>query len=260
VSEQEQSGIVLLAKLTAYFLVLGGLLLVIFQFTPELLKPGVVFGSSAEISETLIEGLFNSTGRPPSLDHASTGGQLAVLTVLFVCFTGTVLLMLPITWVYMNTHPNAYRRNFITALIILPICATATVWLIQGNLALAFGLAALVAAVRFRIRLNNPLDGVYVFSSISVGLASGVGHLGVAFMMVLFFCYCAAILWIIGYGRNPRRDLEGSENGPYHPDVESDAVSASAGETSTVPVAAGAASAAAVPAAGTDTSPGVVPE
>ena len=151
---------------------------------------------SGEITRTIVEGLFNSQGRPPSLKYELITGRLAILGVLLVFFAGAVLLMVPITWVYMYTHPFSYRRTFITALIILPICATATVWLIHDSLALAFGLAALVAAVRFRIRLEDPLDGVYVFSSISVGLSSGTGQLLVGYVMACFFCFGATIMWI----------------------------------------------------------------
>jgi hypothetical protein len=104
----------------------------------------------------------------------------------------------------MHTHRRSYGRNLIASLIVLPICATATVWLIQDSLALAFGLAALVAAVRFRIRLDNELDGVYVFSAISVGLACGVGHFGVGFVMAGFFCFAACIIWMFGYGARPK--------------------------------------------------------
>ena len=92
------------------------------------------------------------------------------------------------------------------ALLVLPICATTIVLLIQNNLALAFGLAAMVAAVRFRVSLSEAIDGIYIFSSICVGLAAGIGYLGVAAVMALFFCFTNAVLWKIEYGRNPLDD------------------------------------------------------
>ncbi len=61
--------------------------------------------------------------------------------------------------------------------MVLPICATTIVLLIQDNLALAFGLAAMVAAVRFRVALQEVMGGIYIFSSICVGLAAGIGYL-----------------------------------------------------------------------------------
>jgi hypothetical protein len=192
-----------LLRLAVYFLLLGVLLVGIFDSLPLLFDGDTPRAEASEISRTFIEGLLDSSGRPPSLERESMSSRLAILAVLAIFFTSTVLHMVPITWVYMYTHPRAYGRSLITALLILPICATATVWLIQDSLALAFGLAALVAAVRFRIRLSNPLDGVYIFSAISVGLASGVGHIGVGYLMTLFFCSCATVVWILRYGKHP---------------------------------------------------------
>ena len=92
------------------------------------------------------------------------------------------------------------------ALIILPLCATTTVLLIQDSLALAFGLAALVAAVRFRVALDEAIDGIFIFAAICVGLAAGIGYLGVALVMSLFFCFANVVMWAFDYGRNPADD------------------------------------------------------
>ena len=94
------------------------------------------------------------------------------------------------------------------ALIVLPICATTTVLLIQDSLALAFGLAALVAAVRFRVALDEAMDGIFIFAAICVGLAAGIGYLGVAIIMSIFFCFANLFLWMSDYGRNPLDDMK----------------------------------------------------
>ena len=132
------------------------------------------------------------------------------LLVLFLSLSlgGTVLVMLPVTWTYAAIKREVgYRKSFARALIVLPIIAATTVLLIQNNLALAFGLAAMVAAVRFRVALQEAIDGIFIFASICVGLAAGIGHLGAAAAMALFFCLTNAVLWKIDYGRNPIDDL-----------------------------------------------------
>jgi hypothetical protein len=87
--------------------------------------------------------------------------------------------------------------------MVLPICATTIVLLIQDSLALAFGLAAMVAAVRFRVALDETIDGVFVFAAICVGLAAGIGYLGVASVMATFFCFANVSLWYLEFGENP---------------------------------------------------------
>lgn len=219
--------LVFLAKLAAYFLGLGLLLAALFSYVPTLLQSGEPGAAPDEITQTLIEGLLEESGRRPSLEQRTFTSLAAVLFVLSFSFACTVALMVPITWVYMYTHRKTFGRNLIAALIVLPICATATVWLIQDSLPLAFGLAALVAAVRFRIRLDNELDGVYVFAAISVGLASGVGHFGVGFVMAACYCFCASLVWMSGYGKRPKDEAaeEAAASGPAAPaPVAADAV------------------------------------
>lgn len=212
----KRSHLAFLIRLTLYFVLLGAMLLTIFRYLPPVLEASPVAPGS-EITQTFIKGLFASAKRPPVMAGGSIGTSLAVLAVLASFFVGTLALMLPITWTYMYTHPDTYRRSLITALLILPICATATVWLIQDSLPLAFGLAALVAAVRFRIRLDNPLDGVYIFAAISVGLSCGVGHLGVGYVMSAFFCLCASVAWVLDYGRRPHPETPAADSAELPP-------------------------------------------
>ena len=122
---------------------------------------------------------------------------------------GTLIVMMPITWTYRAMNFEAgFSKTFVRALIVLPICATTTVLLIQDSLALAFGLAALVAAVRFRVTLDEAMDGIFIFAAICVGLAAGIGYLGVAVIMSIFFCFANLVLWMSDYGQNPVDDMK----------------------------------------------------
>ena len=139
---------------------------------------------------------FSSTPEP-GRPAAQVTPQEVRFAVLFLAanLTGTILIMLPISWTYSATKfSSGPRKGFVRALIVL---------LIQNSLALAFGLAALVAAVRFRVALSEAIDGIYIFAANSVGLAAGIGYLGVAAIMAVFFCLTNAILWSVDYGRNP---------------------------------------------------------
>jgi len=144
------------------------------------------------------DGGFTATFRP------TTSSITKGILFLSLHLTGTILLMIPITWTFMATrHEIGYHKSFPRALIGLPICATTIVLLIQDSLALAFGLAALVAAVRFRVVLEETIDGIFVFAAICVGLSAGVGYLGIAAVMAVFFCFTMLILWQTEFGENP---------------------------------------------------------
>mgnify|MGYP006897222523 CR=1 FL=1 len=74
--------------------------------------------------------------------------------------------------------------------------------IVQNSLALAFSLAGIVAAVRFRFTLTEPAYALYIFAAIAVGLGAGVSALGVSFVVSAAFVYITLILWRINYGAN----------------------------------------------------------
>lgn len=208
----------LLVTLTAYFALLFGSLLTVGVMKPEALSVMPLGGNDAfEVLEierddiTLIDHLTPT--KDSFVGQAPTAGQIGLLALFLASsLGGTVLVMLPITWTYSAIKREiGYRKSFARALLVLPICATTIVMLIQNNLALAFGLAAMVAAVRFRVALQEAIDGIFIFASICVGLAAGIGHLGIAAVMAVFFCFGNAILWKMDFGRNPIDDARAAQ-------------------------------------------------
>jgi hypothetical protein len=76
------------------------------------------------------------------------------------------------------------------------------VFMVQNSLALAFSLAGVVGAVRFRTTLRDSRDLVYVFLSIVVGFAAGVQSLAVGAVVSIVFNFVLIITWRYDYGRN----------------------------------------------------------
>ena len=114
------------------------------------------------------------------------------------------VLTLPVTWVYRWTHAQKkYSQTFAHTLLVVPIAIASVVFLVKGSLALAFSLAGIVAAVRFRTSLNEPMDAVYMFIVIGIGLAAGVQLLNVAFISSLIFNGIAIAVWYTDFGAKP---------------------------------------------------------
>jgi len=57
------------------------------------------------------------------------------------------------------------------------VAVALVLFLVKGSLALAFSLAGVVAAIRWRTRLDNTMDAVFASVAIGIGLASGIQHL-----------------------------------------------------------------------------------
>lgn len=103
----------------------------------------------------------------------SSLAYLAITTALMLI--GTILLMMPVSWVYMSARQiQGHNQSVVQTLIILPLVVAGIVLIVRDSLALAFSLAGVVAAVRFRISLRDTRDVVFIFLSIAVGFAAGV--------------------------------------------------------------------------------------
>ena len=114
---------------------------------------------------------------------------------------GALLIMLPVAWTYILIKRDAgYEESVVHTLLILPVAVAGIVTVVQGSLALAFSLAGIVAAVRFRTTLDDTKDAVYVFLAIGVGLAAGVQALGVALALSVVFNAVNLVLWKLNFG------------------------------------------------------------
>jgi hypothetical protein len=112
-----------------------------------------------------------------------------------------LLISLPVVWVYRWTRPpRRYSQTFAHTLLVVPIAITLVVFLVKGSLALAFSLAGIVAAVRFRTTLDEPMDAVYLFLVIGTGLAAGVQLLVVALLASIIFNAVALAVWRLNVG------------------------------------------------------------
>lgn len=109
---------------------------------------------------------------------------------------GALLLVVPVAWVYMITKRGAwYDESVVHTVILLPIAVAGIAMIVQHSLPLAFSLAGIAAAVRFRNTLKDTKDAVYIFMAIGVGLAAGMQALGVALIMSLVFNVVVVGLW-----------------------------------------------------------------
>jgi hypothetical protein len=131
-----------------------------------------------------------------------------------------LLISLPVVWVYRWTRPpRRYSQTFAHTLLVVPIAITLVVFLVKGSLALAFSLAGIVAAVRFRTTLDEPMDAVYLFLVIGTGLAAGVQLLVVALISSIMFNAVALTVWKLNVGGHAVA-LDGWNLVPLHRDAQ----------------------------------------
>ncbi|MFL5544109.1 MAG: DUF4956 domain-containing protein [Gemmatimonadaceae bacterium] len=135
-------------------------------------------------------------------------GELNLALTVAVAMLSAILLSIPIAWVYLLTRAKrGYQQSVVHLLIVLPLVVSGIVVLVQYSLALAFSLAGIVAAVRFRNTLDDSKDAVYVFLATAIGLSAAV-NVPVAAVISLLFNATVLTLWYSDFANTPM-ELEG---------------------------------------------------
>ncbi len=123
------------------------------------------------------------------------------LRLLFASL-GAAIMIIPVSWVYFITsRTKDIDQSFVQTIIVMPIVVTGIATIVLNSLPLAFALAGIVAAVRFRFTLDQPSHAMYIFVAISIGLGSGIGALGVSMVISMAFVYSTLIIWKLQYGK-----------------------------------------------------------
>ncbi len=100
-----------------------------------------------------------------------------LLTAIFAIF---------IFFIYRTvTRKTFYSKNFNLSLIAMAIITAAIILTIQSNIVLSLGMVGALSIVRFRTAVKDPLDLVFLYWSISVGIICGAGLAAVAAILCL---------------------------------------------------------------------------
>ncbi len=129
--------------------------------------------------------------------------QQTLAATVALAMSAAALLALPVAWIYTLTRSRrGYNQNVVQLLIVLPVVVAGIVVMVKYSVALAFSLAGIVAAVRFRYSLEDSKDAVYVFLMTGLGIASAV-DLPVAAVISILFNVVIVFLWFTDFGRTP---------------------------------------------------------
>jgi hypothetical protein len=180
-------GRVTVTRLTLYYLVAGTLLLCLSALLPQ-------------------DAIAPAPGQPPADMQGAIAwfrGQVAMFPTgsprwldALLQMVAAFLLVLPLAFVYVRTRTRVkFDHSLVQTVIVLPIVVAAILVVVRDSLALAFSLAGIVAAVRFRNNLKESGDAVYIFGSIGIGFATGIHAISVATVLSLVFVIVELALW-----------------------------------------------------------------
>jgi len=177
-----------------YTILVVGVMFLIEQF--PILEPYFPVGGAEDLP-----GMSNSFEPVYSSVEERIYSSVGPLRLLIASF-GAIILAVPVSWVYFITsRVRTIDQSFLQTIMVLPVVVTGISMIVLNSLALAFSLAGVVAAVRFRFTLGQPSDAMYIFVAIAIGLGSGIGALGIATVISFVFVICTLMIWKLEYGK-----------------------------------------------------------
>jgi hypothetical protein len=187
----------LLGQLTIYYIVLGVVVFAAVKLWPDLrgyLPIGGVESLITQPSKNPLQGT-----EAIRAEHVGNLGES--LFWLVVAIIGAFLSALPVSWVYMSVRSGEeYDQSLVNTILVLPMVVTGIVIIVQNSLALAFALAGIAGAVRFRNSLKSSGDALFILIAVAIGLASGIGAVELAMVVSIALSYTFAFLWLTEYG------------------------------------------------------------
>jgi len=96
----------------------------------------------------------------------------------------------------------SYSRTFVQALILGSIVVSIAMQAIGDNIARGIGMFGALTLIRFRSSLKDPKDMIFIFASLSIGIANGVHAYQVATVGCIGFCLAAMLIFKSPFGQN----------------------------------------------------------
>lgn len=93
------------------------------------------------------------------------------------------------------TASTFYSKSFNVSLILMCVITAAIIVAIQSSVIVSLGMVGALSIVRFRTAVKDPLDLIFMFWSISIGIICGTGMLGLAIILTLL----ATVLVLVFY-------------------------------------------------------------
>jgi uncharacterized membrane protein YhiD involved in acid resistance len=100
---------------------------------------------------------------------------------ILITFAVALLMGLLIMFIYKITYRGVlFNKSFATALLMVSLVTSMIIMPISSNIVLSLGMVGALSIVRFRTALKDPLDIVYMFWAIALGLTAGAGFFNLA--------------------------------------------------------------------------------
>lgn len=138
-----------------------------------------------------IEGFFDGVRY-----YDSPSFEVALFSLLL-----SFLLSATVAMTYRFTfNGDRFPNDFFQSMILSSTVSAMIMMAVGNNLAVGFGIIGAVAIIRFRTNIQNPRNLIFIFVSLSIGIATGVYGYSIAVAGTAIFCTVAVLLRMSTYG------------------------------------------------------------
>lgn len=138
--------------------------------------------------------MFDSLTKETLYEYPSF--KVALFSILLAFVLSTVI---AVTY-HLTNRGMAFSRNFFQAMVLSSVVSCMVIMAVGNNIAAGFGIIGAIAIIRFRMNIQNPRNIIFIFGSLSVGIAAGVYGYSIALSGTLVFCMIAILLYYSQYG------------------------------------------------------------
>jgi hypothetical protein len=131
---------------------------------------------------------------------------IADISVESFLFCSAVSLALGLLAACFYMFRSNYNKSFVVTLALLPVMVQLVIMLVNGNLGAGLAVMGAFTLVRFRSIPGSARDIVAVFFSMAIGLATGMGFLGIAAVFTLVVGTATLVYAVVPFGE-PRAGL-----------------------------------------------------
>ncbi len=135
-----------------------------------------------------------------SYAHTEMDFKTIIVAILVTC-----VLALYIYYFYrVVTKKSFYSKSFNVSLAALAVITAAIILTIQTSIVVSLGMVGALSIVRFRTAIKEPMDLVFLFWSISVGIICGAGLFGLAIVASLAVTIVILVLDMVPQAKAPQ--------------------------------------------------------
>ncbi|AGL03505.1 DUF4956 domain-containing protein [Desulfoscipio gibsoniae] len=125
---------------------------------------------------------------------------------LLLCTLASLILGIGVAYIYM--YRSIYAKNFVVTLALLPAMVQLVIMLVNGNVGTGVAVMGAFSLVRFRSVPGSAREISGIFLAMAVGLATGMGYLGIAAIFLVIIGAMTILLSTTGFGERKKTEKE----------------------------------------------------